>query len=631
MAIAPRTPVPPFSTAGTGYAATYLKKKAELLEEKKKWAELELKEKYKSEVAYRTELKQMYEDIEKEQNALRKEREQFTLKSRDLEIKARKAGGVSGDERTKLIAQRQEAASALAKVGAEISGQRVDLVTKAEGLFDLPSSVQDQMSRALADSTLYSDVQIAQAGGADAEAEISNFIQRTAGLDTAFSGLTQEQKYSAGLDLFQKTAQTVIQAKGGAALTGQEEQTIKDEISAKYGIPAGDIDGASIAARKRAKTDEYVRKAGTDTQALKDTIAKIDAMLAPSGPLTGEAAIADSLANAGLGETLDKVLISSLKNDGVITADEAAFADDVINKAIAAEIARSPYLTEPEVRAVVNKEYGTNLRTDRNALENYYFQNVNEPVIQTYAREGSLETRKGTLAGPLPTRIDPSMMGPEAIARRTGELYYPVRSRRGFGETMPYYSQENATRRRAIEQGIPLEDEALATAGALGKPFAARGGTVGRQAPVPPQKRYSKADEMYEYMKAVRVAAKEGRVDKRVLNDIGQEAYDRIMSGIKDGSIKPEQIYDQVSSVTTANPDIVAAYGSPDLARKSKEDILYNIVGTQYEQYLADKPRKPEDTGVDLASVGEVKPYPSEPTYPLEPELPAGSVGVGAR
>ncbi len=90
MAITARKTAPPYATAGNGYAGTYLKKKAELLQEKKKWAQEELLLKYKSDLAYRTELKQMYEDIEKEQSALRKEREQFTLKSKDIQIKSRR-------------------------------------------------------------------------------------------------------------------------------------------------------------------------------------------------------------------------------------------------------------------------------------------------------------------------------------------------------------------------------------------------------------------------------------------------------------------------------------------------------------------------------------------------------------
>ncbi len=164
-----------------------------------------------------------------------------------------------------------------------------------------------------------------------------------------------------------------------------------------------------------------------------------------------------------------------------------------------------------------------------------------------------------------------------------------------------------------------------------------RGGTIGRQAPALPKvtKRYGKADEMFEYMKAVQAAAKDGVVEKKALVDISQQGYDRIMAGIKDGSIKPEQIYEQVSSVTTSSPDIVSVYGGADLARKAKEDILYNIVASQYEQFLVDAPKRPVDTGVNLDDVSTTPRVPElgpnmEPTPYFTPkygDFPTGNVG----
>jgi len=635
MAITARKTAPPYATAGNGYAGTYLKKKAELLQEKKKWAQEELLLKYKSDLAYRTELKQMYEDIEKEQSALRKEREQFTLKSKDIQIKARKAGGLTGDDRAKLIAERQKAAEALAQVGASISGQRVDLITKAEGLFTPTPSSLDQVSKATAaDATKFAVPQ-----GRATETAIDDFILRNPNIPTAFTGVSDEQKQALAIHLYSETAQAVRAGHGGQPLSATEEKRIKDNIAARFAVPANKIDAQALAIAKKAKTDEYVAKAGTDTAALKRTIAIIDEELAKSKPrdLTGDEKIADSLANNGVGDALNTVLINSLRNDGVITADESRMADEIIASAIAREVGSGS--NADAVARVIKSEYGLGALPNKTALESYLYTNVDNPIIQTYQREGTLESRKGGLGGPLPEAV--GVPTAEDIARRTGEIYNPLRSRRGTMEEIgAAVSSENATRRRAIEQGIPLDTPELTGRGAgdLSAPIPMRGGTIGRQSPALPKvtKRYGKADEMFEYMKAVQAAAKNGAVEKRSLVDISQDAYDRVMSGIKDGSIKPEQIYEQVSSVTTSSPDIVSVYGSADLARKAKEDILYNIVASQYEQFLVDTPKRPTDTGVDLEDVSTTPPRVPELGPNMEPtpyfapkygDFPSGNVG----
>jgi len=621
MAITARKTAPPYATAGNGYAGTYLKKKAELLQEKKKWAQEELLLKYKSDLAYRTELKQMYEDIEKEQSALRKEREQFTLRSKDIQIKARKAGGLTGDDRAKLIAERQKAADALARVGADISGQRVDLITKAEGLFTPTPSALDQVSKATAaDATKFAVPQ-----GRDTETAIDDFILRNPNIPTAFTGVSDEQKQALAIHLYAETAQAVRAGHGGQPLSATEEKRIKDNIAARFAVPANKIDAQALAIAKKAKTDEYVAKAGTDTAALKKTIEIIDDELKKSNPkdLTADEKIADSLANSGVGDALNTVLINSLRNDGVITADESRMADEIIAAAIARETAPKvdakgvaiPTPTADDVARIIKSEYGLGALPNKTALESYLYTNVDNPIIQTYQREGVLETRKGGLAGPLPEAV--GVPTAEDIARRTGEIYNPLRSRRGTMEAVgAAVSPENATRRRAIEQGIPLDTPELTERGVgdLNAPIPMRGGTIGRQAPALPKvtKRYGKADEMFEYMKAVQAAAKDGVVEKKALVDISQQGYDRIMAGIKDGSIKPDNIYQQVSSVTTSSPDIVSIYGGADLARKAKEDILYNIVASQYEQFLVDAPKRPVDTGVNLDDVS---------TTPRVPEL----------
>lgn len=629
MAITPRKTAPPYATAGNGYAGTYLKKKAELLQEKKKWAQEEILLKYKSELGYRLELKQMYEDIEKEQSALRKEREQFTLKSKDIAIKARKAGALSGDDRAKLIAERQKAADSLARVGAEISGQRVDLITKAEGLFNPAAGALDQVTKAVAaDATKFAVPQ-----GRDTETAIDDFILRNTNIPTAFTGVTEEQKQSLAIHLYQETAQAIRAGHGGQPLTATEEKRIKDNISTRFAMPANKIDNQALGIAKKAKTDEYLSKAGTDTAALKRTIQIIDTELAKSNPkdLTSDEKIADSLANNGVGDALNTILINSLRNDGVITADESKMADEIIASAIAREVGSGS--NADAVARVIKSEYGLGVLPDKTALESYLYTNVDNPILQTYQREGTLEVRKGGLAGPLPPAT--TIPTAEAIARRTGEIYNPLRSRRGTMEQVgAVVSPENATRRRAIEQGIPL-DTAELTGRGVGSPAAPipmRGGAIGRQAPAVPQitKKFGKADEMFEYMKAVQAAAKEGRVEKRSLVDISQQAYDKVMSGIKDGSIKPENIYQQVSSVTTSSPDIVSVYGGADLARKAKEDILYNIVASQYEQFLVDAPKRPVDAGVNLDDIPVVESIP-ELGSNMEPVLPSGSVGVGAR
>lgn len=637
MAITPRKTAPPYATAGTGYAGTYLKKKAELLQEKKKWAQEEILLKYKSDLGYRTELKQMYEDIEKEQSALRKEREQFTLKSKDIQIKARKAAGLSGDDRAKLIAERQKTAEALARVGVDISGQRVDMITKAEGLFSPAAGALDQVTKATAaDATKFAVPQ-----GRDTETAIDDFILRNPNIPTAFTGVTDEQKQSLAIHLYQETASAVRAGHGGQPLSATDEKRIKDNIATRFNVPANKIDGQALALAKRVKTDEYISKAGTDTAALKKTIEIIDAELAKSNPknLTADEKIADSLANSGVGDALNTILINSLRNDGNITADESKMADEIIAAAIARETApkvdaQGVAIIPPnadDVARVLKSEYGLGVLPDKSALESYLYTNVDNPIIQTYQREGTLEFRKGGLAGPLPLAVD--IPTAEGVARRTGEIYNPLRSRRGTMEELgAAVSPENATRRRAMEQGIPLSAAELTGrgVGSLSAPIPMRGGTVGRQAPAVPQttKRYGKADEMFEYMKAVQAAASQGAVEKRSLVDISQQAYDKVMSGIKDGSIKPTDIYEQVSSITTSSPDIISVYGSPDLARKAKEDILYNIVASQYEQFLVDAPKRPVTTGVDLGEVSTPKEIP-EAGGNMEPVLPSGSVGVG--
>lgn len=627
MAITARKTAPPFATAGTGYAGTYLKKKAELLQEKKKWAEQEILLKYKSDLGYRTELKQMYEDIEKEQAALRKERTQFTLKSKDLQIKARKGGGLGVDDRAKLIAERQKAAEALARVGVDISGQRVDLITKAEGLFTPAAGALDQVTKATAaDATKFAVPQ-----GRDTETAIDDFILRNPNIPTAFTGVTDEQKQSLAIHLYQETASAVRAGHGGQPLTAGEEKRIKDNIATRFAIPSNKIDGAALAIAKRVKTDEYISKAGTDSKALKDTITLIDAELAKSKPrdLTGDEKIADSLANNGVGDALNTILINSLRNDGNITEDESKMADEIIAAAIAREVGVGS--NADDVARIIKSEYGLGVLPNKTALESYLYTNVDNPVIQTYQREGIIEARKAGLAGPLPAAV--GVPTAEGVARRTAEIYNPLRSRRGTMEELgAAVSPENATRRRAMEQGIPLDTPELTGrgVGSLSAPIPMRGGTVGRQAPAvsPITKRYGKADEMFEYMKAVQASAKDGAVQKRSLVDISQQAFDKVMSGIKDGSIKPENIYEQVSSITTSNQDIISVYGSPDLARKAKEDILYNIVASQYEQFLVDAPKRPVTTGVDLDEVSTPDPV-IEAEGNMEPALPYGSVGVG--
>jgi hypothetical protein len=637
MAITPRKTAPPYATAGTGYAGTYLKKKAELLQEKKKWAQEEILLKYKSDLGYRTELKQMYEDIEKEQSALRKEREQFTLKSKDIQIKARKAAGLSGDDRAKLIAERQKTAEALARVGVDISGQRVDMITKAEGLFSPAAGALDQVTKATAaEATKFAVPQ-----GRDTETAIDDFILRNPNIPTAFTGVTDEQKQSLAIHLYQETASAVRAGHGGQPLSATDEKRIKDNIATRFTVPVNKIDTKALTLAKQVKTDEYIRKVGTDTAALKKTIQIIDAELAKSNPknLTADEKIADSLANSGVGDALNTILINSLRNDGNITADESRMADEIIAAAIARETepkvdAKGVAIIPPnadDVARVLKAEYGLGVLPDKSALESYLYTNVDNPIIQTYQREGILEVRKGGLAGPLPAAV--GVPTAEGVARRTAEIYNPLRSRRGTMEELgAAVSPENATRRRAMEQGIPLSAEELTGrgVGSLSAPIPMRGGTVGRQAPAVPQttKRYGKADEMFEYMKAVQAAASQGKVEKRSLVDISQQAYDKVMSGIKDGSIKPENIYEQVSSITTSNQDIISVYGSPDLARKAKEDILYNIVASQYEQFLVDAPKRPVTTGVDLNEVSTPDVI-IEADGNMEPVLPSGSVGVG--
>lgn len=590
------TPLPFSGTVGKSYAATYLKGKQEILQQRLEWAKTELEQKYKSAEAYRKSREDLFDATDKELQLLRKERASYDLKAQDLAVKriraSRSGAGPTDDETlAKLLQQRREAAAAITGASVDVSAQRVELIDKTEKLFQLPNSVSDVFSKSVGDAQVAAQINT----GGDTETVIQDFVRNNTSVDAGFNGLSNEQKIAAALDLQGKLVQAVETGKSGGPVTQQEFDIINAEIAAKYGLSQGDIDATVLDALKKAKTKEYLDKAGATTGELKTTISKLDAEI--KRITDGRTLTKDEAAEAAFDKTLQPVntylthaVIEAIQNDGVVDPTEAAAIEQVMLERIgtsAASVGMSP----DDAIAKYKREYG--LDTKPTIAESYAFSQIDMPVFQTYLREGKLNARQKELGlkpledpTPVPTRED--------IMRRGAELYQPQRSRRGFGEVAPFYSREDATRRRAIEQGVPLTPS-MGPAGRLEAPFQPVAGSIGRQAPVSttPPKQFTGADELFSYTQmAERDIGSGTAFTPRTLGDTETTIATDIAKRLKEGALKGQDLQTEVTRLTIGS----GLYDDSDAAKKAKEDILYNVIGEDYFNFTKSLPAPPTGT-----------------------------------
>jgi len=591
------TPLPFSGTVGQTYSATYLKGKADILAKRLEWAKTELEQKYKSADAYRKSREDLFDATDKELQSLRKERASYDLKAQDLavkRIKASKSGSGPTDDETlaKLLQQRREAAAAITGASVDISAQRVELIDKAEKLFQLPTSVSDVFSKSVGDAQVAAQINT----GAVTEAVIQDFVRNNTSVDAGFNGLSNEQKIAAALDLQGKLVQAVETGKSGGPVTQQEFDTINLEIASKYGLSQGDIDATVLDALKKAKTKEYLDKAGATTADLKKTISKLDdeiKIITDRRILTK-----DEAAEAAFDKALQPVntylthaVIEAIQNDGGVDATEAAAIEQVMLERIGTSAA-SVGLSPDRAIAKYKKEYG--LDTKPTIAESYAFSQIDMPVFQTYLREGKLNARQKELGlkpledpTPVPTRED--------IMGRGAELYNPQRSRRGFGEVAPYYSGESATRRRALEQGVPLTPS-MGPAGRLEAPFQPVKDSVGRQAPVStiPPRQFTGADELFSYTQMAQkdISVGGGTFTPRTLGETEATIATDIAKRLKEGAIKGQDLQEEVTRLTIGS----GLYDDSEAGKKAKEDILYNVIGEDYFNFTRSLPAPPSGT-----------------------------------
>lgn len=623
MAIKPTTIAPPRSLAGQGYAATYLKSKQAVLQERLQYAEQEILNRYKSEVGYRAELKAIYEDTEAELDALRKERQSMDKAAATVEARVRTArtggGGGSGDDwRTTLFKERTKLAQTIAEESTKVSGQRVDLITKAEGLFVAPVGATDQISRAAA--TASDSFKVGE--GRVLESSIDDFLQNDASLPAAFNGLTEGQKQAASIHLYRTVAGEVVKGKGGQPLTATEEAHIKDGISKRFGIDKADIDDKRLAFAKEAATDDYLKTAGSSLKAMQEQIRYIDEQLKAEGEadkLAAKEALKgaderDFLRKVSPTDVLETLYIEAVSNDGKLTAEEAANLDTVVfanvDKFMLEKGDREGKVKLDGVSytrdQLINKVRDTYaVDPNRNLLQNLELQYLDDPRMQGYKREGELQMKKASVGSTLEKRYGSvDAPAPVAVPRyedvqaRGAQLYYPERTRRGFGEQAPYMASETARNRRGLEQGVPAGE---LPNGRQGEPFGAVSGATGIRAPVsnlstpnpkpgvgqPP---YRAANAVFDVTMSVQDNIGENkRFIPRELDKDTATYYDSFSSALSNGSLKPQKLYDEVSRVTSSG-----LYDDPAAAQKARDDLMFNLVGSSYQKFLDTKASKPQ-------------------------------------
>jgi len=585
MAIRPLpAPLPMAVNVGTGYAATYLKGKQEILKQRLQWAETELKQKYTSDVAYIEDRKAAFKSVEDELTALRKEREEF---SAALATAAAKGGKGGSDWRTTLLQEYTKVSETIASETTKVSAIKADLLKTVQDTFTPPPGALDQATKAAQTKGAVSSAQTIDAG-------IDAYISSPE-LATAFGGLSQGQKQSLAIHAYREMEQQIGVVQQGIPMTTAQASKIKAAIAAKFGIAVADQDSQALEEDKKAFQDDVMSKAGTSLGAAKAALKYIQDQLDIAG--TGPSADSQLVSETEIG--LRALAIQAYKNDGKIDGTEALKAEQLVNAKITQISGFAEGTTEFDT---AKKLLGRKLNfiNPQNSfdLTNYALTNIDDPTLQTYIREGELTQRKEAL-GPYQMPYQVAAPTADDIQRRAAELYYPERTQRGFGKAAPFYAPETARARRAFEQGEDMTNPALGTSMQYRTPpgpdsrFGPKEGAKGRRAPATSFSGGA-AQEIMGYTAAAReaIAANNGKFapDTFAADDPVGLIYSDIKSRYDKGELKFDDLYNEVSGSTTNSTDMTATLGGADKAKEAKRKVLYNVLGSSYETYLNNKP-----------------------------------------
>lgn len=585
MAIRPLpAPLPMAVNVGTGYAATYLKGKQEILKQRLQWAEAELKQKYASDVAYEKDKAAAFAGVEAELNSLRKEREEFSAALRAAAAKGAKGGS---DWRTTLLQEYTKVSATIAEETTKVSAIKADILKTVQDTFTPPPGALDQATKAAQTRGAVSSAQTIDAG-------IDAYISSPE-LATAFGGLSQGQKQSLAIHAYREMEQQIGVVQQGIPMTTAQAAKIKGAIAAKFGIAVADQDTQALEEDKKALQDDAMGQAGTSLAAAKAALKYIEGQLA----LEGQGATVGDKVTSEAEIALRALAIDAYKNDGVISSEESKEAEDLINNKVK-EITTAEIGT-PEFEAAkkaMSAKLGF-LDPSKSAIENYALTNVDDPILQTYIREGELTARKGELG---PYQKPKQIEAPTAndIMRRGAELYYPERTQRGFGKTVPFYAPETARARRAFEQGEDMTNPALGTSMQYSTPpgpasrFGPKEDAKGRRAPATSFSGAS-AQEIMGYTASARqaIAANGGKFVPEAIDGAAGEIYNDIKSRYEKGELKFDDLYGEVSGSTTNSADMTATLGGADAAKEAKRKVLYNVLGSAYEKFLTNAPTPP--------------------------------------
>lgn len=624
MAIRPLPAILPMAVnVGTGYAATYLKGKQEILKQRLQWAETELKQKYASEVAYEKDKQAAFKSVEDELTALRKEREDFGTALRAAAAKGAKGGS---DWRTTLLQEYTSISATIASETTKVSAIKADLLKTVQDTFTPPPGALDQATKAAQTRGAVSSAQTIDAG-------IDAYIGSPE-LATAFGGLSQGQKQSLAIHAYREMEQQIGVVQQGLPMTTAQAAKIKGAIAAKFGIAVADQDTQALEEDKKAFQDDVMGKAGTSLVAARAALKYIQDQLA----LEGQGATVGDKVTSEAEIALRALAIDAYKNDGVISPEESAKAEELINNKVK-EITTAEIGT-PEFEAAkkaMSAKLGF-LDPSKSAIENYALTNVDDAVLQTYIREGELMGRKAALG---PYQAPKQINAPTAddIMRRGAELYYPERTQRGFGKTAPFYAPETARARRAFEQGEDMTNPALGTSMRYSTPpgpasrFGPKEDAKGRRAPATSFSGAS-AQEIMGYTASARqaIAANGGKFVPEAIDGAAGEIYNDIKSRYEKGELKFDDLYGEVSGSTTNSADMTATLGGAEAAKEAKRKVLYNVLGSAYEKFLTNAPTPPPAAPAGLPSdygdyVNEIPPKEEEGTEPLSMPGPLRSMG----
>lgn len=620
-------PTPTTVSAGAGYSATYLQSKQQVLAEKIKWAQQELQQKYQSDVAYQKELEATYRGIEEELAALRKEREALEL-AVAKGSKSSTAGKSEQDWRTSLLQESTKVAQSIAEETTKISGQRVEILKIIDNNYTVPVGALDQATKAAQTKGKISSPQTIDAG-------IDTLINSPE-LATAFTGLTDGQKQALAIHVYSEVQQQIAAVQQGVPMTAEQSERIKKGIEDRYGVPVAEQDAAVLEMSKQASQDEAMKKAGTSLAALKEEYDYIQSQLKPSEEQKKAAAAQKSAAEIS-SETemaLRTLAINAYGNDGVVSPEEAAKAQELIDLKVSEISGKQPGTPEFEAaKKTLGRTLGF-LDPNKLDLENYVLSHNDDTILQTYVREGELKARKEKMGDlSIPKQVAPPTA--DDVEQRTAELYYPERTQRGFGAVAPFGARENARTRREFEQG---QGAPQIGGQAVGGKYPAQPGTVGRGAPAKPQGGQQDqliTQDIMAYTKAAREAiqANSGKFTPETLDGPGSEIYNNISQRYTSGQLKFDDLYAEVSSSTTGNPDMTATLGGADAAKETRDKIMYNVIGSAYEQFLNNQPKSATPgAGMD-GTVGEEDStyYKNKSDMPTPPRAPKERTGRMAK